>query len=250
MKTVMLMSSLDAAVDIGQLTRGELWVVYGKSGSGKTWFLSTFPKPILYLQFGDDGYSTIQEEKGIKIITVKDQSHLETLLKDARKDNKYKTIAVDTFSLIVNEWIDENAVQKNKRVTQQMWGDLKTDTEKLIKMSKTLSQNHIVVLTCHESTDSIEGMEDEITPDVRPSVSKGARTYLESMANFGIHMTVIEKEVEDKNGVPQMVARHATHLSPNPYYWTKIQKSANIKVPKMVINPSYDKIIKLMKGEK
>lgn len=244
------MSLKDKAVSVKNMPKSNLWVLWGKSGSGKTHMLSTFPKPILYLQYGDDGTGTIEDVDGIDVIVIEDQKHLENLLEEARLDDYYETIAVDTFSLFVNEWIDENAVQKKKKVTMQMWGDLKTDTEKLIKMAKTLSRYKITVLTCHEATDAIEGMEDEIMPDVRPSVSKGARTYLESMANFGIHTTVIEKEVTKKDGTTETVARHAAHIAPNPYYWTKLQKPAEIKVPKIVLNPTYDKIIKLMKGEK
>lgn len=244
------MGAIDKAVSIREMPKSNLWVLWGKSGSGKTHVLSTFPKPILYLQYGDDGTGTIEDAEDIDVIIIEDQKHLETILEEARIDDKYATVAVDTFSLFVNEWIDENAVQKKKRVSQQMWGDLKTDTEKLIKMAKTLAAFKIVVLTCHEATDVIEGMEDEIMPDVRPSVSKGARTYLESMANFGIHTTVIEKEVEKKDGTTDTVIRHAAHIAPNPYYWTKLQKPAHIKVPKLVVNPTYDKIMKLMKGEK
>ena len=244
------MGLIDKAMSIKEMPKSNLWVLWGKSGSGKTHMLSTFPKPILYLQYGDDGTGTIEDVDGIDVIVIEDQKHLEGLLEEARLDTQYATVAVDTFSLFVNEWIDENAVRKNKRVTQQMWGDLKTDTEKLIKMAKTLSRFKTVVLTCHEATDVIEGMEDEIMPDVRPSVSKGARTYLESMANFGIHTTVIEKEVTKKDGTSETAIKHAAHIAPNPYYWTKLQKPAEIKVPKIVVNPTYDKIIKLMKGEK
>lgn len=243
------MGLIDDAVSIKDMPKSNLWVLWGKSGSGKTHMVSTFPKPILYLQYGDDGTGTIENVDGIDVIVIQDQKHLEGLLEEARLDKKYKTVVVDTFSLFVNEWIDENAVKKNKRVSQQMWGDLKTDTEKFIKLAKVLSRDKIVVLTCHEATDIIEGMEDEIMPDVRPSVSKGARTYLESMANYGIHTTVIEKEIEKKDGTTSTAIKHAAHIAPNPYYWTKLQKPAEIKVPKLVMNPTYDKIKNLMEGK-
>lgn len=102
--------------------------------------------------------------------------------------------------------------------------------------------SRIVVLTCHESKDTIEGMEDEIAPEVRPSVSKGARTYLEGMANFGIHTTKIIKEIT-KNGVSKEVVKYAADVGPNPYYWTKLQIDPSIKVPERIINPTYDKIM-------
>jgi hypothetical protein len=244
------MSYLDEAVDISEMGQSNLWVIYGKSGSGKTHLISTFPKPLLYLQFGDDGSNTITNVEGIKGISVTSLKQLKEIAYELRLDNQYKTIVVDTFSLVVQEWIDANAVKKNKRVSQQMWGDVKTDTEELIKEFKIVATSHIVALTCHEATDTIEGMEEEITPDVRPSVSKGARTYLESMANYGIHTTVLSKEKDNGDGTTTVIYAHAAHLGANPYYWTKLQKPAEIKVPKQIVNPTYGKITKIMKGEK
>lgn len=243
------MSHLDKAQDISKLPKSNLWVIYGKSSSGKTELLSTFPKPMLYVRIGDDGSNTISNKKGIKALAPSSLTELKEIAEELKTDSKYVTVAVDTFGLIVNEWIDKNAIQKKKKMTQQMWGDVKTDTEELIKLFHIIARNKIVVLTCHEVADAIEGYEEEISPEVRPNVSRGARTYLEGMANFGIHTTVIEKEKEKPDGSIVTITRHAAHLDTNPYYWVKTQKPANIKLPKLVYNPTYDKIIKLMKGE-
>jgi len=244
------MSYLDAAVEISSLRQRALWVLYGKSGSGKTHILSTFPKPMLYLQFGDDGWSTIKDVSGIKLITVESMEHLKNIARELLTDRKYKSVAVDTFSMIVPEWTDENAVQRKKKMSQQMWGDLKTDSEELIRLFHKVAATKIVILTCHEATDTIDGMEDEISPDIRPSVSKGARTYLEGMANFGLHTTVVQKDKQLPDGGTETIYRHAVHLAQNPYYWVKTQKPAHIKLPKLMINPSYKKIMALLEGEK
>ena len=250
------MAILDEAVDIQDLGQRNLWVLYGKSNSGKTWVASTFPKPMLYLQIGDDGSNTIAKVDGIKAIRldkVRDHStgkekdanpvqRLKDLSKELMKDKTYKTVVVDTFSLVVNEWTDIQVISKNKRMTQQLWGDLKIEQEELTKLMHKLARKRIVVLTCHESTDSIEGMEDEITPDVRPSVSKGARTYLEGMANYGIHTTKIVKEIAKGNTTKEVV-KYAADIGPNPYYWTKLQVDPSTKVPARIINPSYDKFM-------
>lgn len=239
------MGLLDSAVDINELGQRNLWVIYGKSNSGKTYVSSTFPKPMLYIQIGDDGSNTIARVKGIKAVSLSSIKQLKDIAKELHKDKNYKTIVVDTFSLLTNEWVDENIIKKNKRMTQQSWGDLKTETEELIKEMHKLARKHIVVLTCHEATDSIDGMEDEISPDVRPSVSKGARTYLEGMANFGIHTTKISKEVTKGNTTKEVV-KYAADIGPNPYYWTKLQIDPSIKVPERIINPSYSKFIEFI----
>lgn len=239
------MGVLDSAVDIKDLGQRNLWVIYGKSNSGKTYVASTFPKPLLYLQIGDDGSNTIAHVDGIKAISISTISDLKEVSKELLKDKVYKTIVVDTFSLIVNEWTDANVISKGKRMTQQLWGDLKTEQEEIIKLMHKLSKRRIVVLTCHESMDSIEGMEDEISPDVRPSVSKGARTYLEGMANYGIHTTKVTKEIVKGNTTKEVI-KYAADIGPNPYYWTKLQIDPSIKVPNRIINPTYDKIIDII----
>lgn len=239
------MSILDSAVDIQELGQRNLWVLYGKSNSGKTYVASTFPKPLLYLQIGDDGSNTIAHVEGISAISVSTVEELKDIAKELLKDKKYKTVVVDTFSLLVNEWIDQKVISKNKKMTQQLWGELKTETEEVIKAMHKVAKRHIVVLTCHENTDAIEGMEDEIAPDIRPSVSKGARTYLEGMANYGIHTTKITKEVTKGNSTKEVV-KYAADIGPNPYYWTKLQIDPSIKVPKRIINPTYDKFMEII----
>ena len=218
-------------------------MLYGKSNTGKTYVSSTFPKPLLYVRIGDDGLGTIARMPGdIRAISIKSVDELNSIFEELESDTTYKTVVFDTFSLLVSEWTSEKVIQKNKRMTQQLWGDLKIDQEEAVKKAQRLSMSRIVVLTCHESKDTIEGMEDEIAPEVRPSVSKGARTYLEGMANFGIHTTKIIKEIT-KNGVSKEVVKYAADVGPNPYYWTKLQIDPSIKVPERIINPTYDKIM-------
>lgn len=243
------MGYLEEAVPVNELGQRNLWVLYGRSGSGKTHLSSTFPKPLLYLSIGDDGSNTLSEVQNINAIKVNNIIKLRTVMQEIKRDKIYKTIVFDTFGLVVNEWINENAVKKKKKMTQPMWGDLKTETEDLIRQCQQLAGERIIVLTCHEATDAFEGMEDEIAPDIRPNVNRGARTYLEGMANYGLHCTVITREVETAESTTEEI-KHAVHLGSNPYYWVKTQKSANIVLPRLIINPSYNKIMRLMKGAK
>ena len=70
------------------------------------------------------------------------------------------------------------------------------------------------------------------------------------MANIGIHTTVLTKEKELEDGSTKTITAHVVHIAANPYYWTKVQKPAHIKLPAVVINPSYDKITKIISGGK
>lgn len=245
MKTI-----LSSAVDISEVSSGKLVVLYGKSASGKTKVGSTFPKPMLYVKIGDDGVNTIKKVSGISVIEPKTIAELKQVFEELENDKTYESVFVDTFSLLVNEWKNENVIKKGKKMTQQLWGDLMTETEELIRLAHKLSKKKWVILSGHEVTDSIEGMEDELLPDVRISISKGARTYIEGMANFGIHTVKIQKEVIDKaTGETKEVVKYAADIGPNPYYWTKFQIDPKIKLPNRMINPSYEKIMKLIEEE-
>lgn len=238
------MSKLSEAVPINELDHSNLWVLYGKSNSGKTFVGSTFPKPMLYIRVGDDGSNTIKDVEGINAVSVTTPEELKQLAEDCGRDKKYKSILVDTFSLYVNVWTDINVISKKKKMTQQSWGDLKCDTEELIRLFHKASARHHVILTCHEVTDSIEGMEEELLPDVGPSVSKGSRLYIQGMANYGIHCTKITREIDGKE-----VVKYGAHIGPNAYYWTKFQVDISIKLPKLMINPSFEKIQNLLGGQ-
>ena len=243
------MGILNEAVDIAKLGQRNLWVLWGKSGSGKTHFVGTLPKPLLYIQIGDDGSNTISGVEGIKAIKAGTIERLKKIGEELKSDTKYASVAVDTFSMITNVWIDANAVQKKKHMTQQMWGDLKIETEEVIKIFHEVAMNHLVALTCHEATDTIEGMDDEVIPDFGPSTTRGSRVYIQGMANYGIHFTKLKKTVVDKDtGEEKDVVRYAAHLGANPYYWTKFQIDDSITLPSTMINPSYTKIIKLIQG--
>lgn len=237
------MGYLDDVIDISDLGQRKLVVIYGKSNSGKTEFGSTFPKPMLYLQLGDDGSNTIARKDGIKAKRIQTTEVLKGALKELIKSKAkgYESVLIDTFSMFSNVWTDENVISKNKKMTQQLWGDLKTDTEEIVRLAHQLALHCWVILTCHEATDAFEGLEDEIMPDVRPSLSKGARTYLEGMANYGLHTTKLKKEIISE-GVEKTVVRYACHIGPNPYYWTKVQADKSVKVPKIIVNPTFDKL--------
>lgn len=245
------MGILNEAVDISKLGQRNLWVLWGKSGSGKTHFIATLPKPLLYIQIGDDGSNTIAGVEGIKAIRAGTIDRLKQIGEELKTDTKYASVAVDTFSMLTNVWIDVNAVQKKKKMTMQMWGDLKIETEELIKIYHEVAATHIVALSCHEATDTIEGMDDEVIPDFGPNTSKGARIYIQGMANYGIHFTKLKKTVVNKEtGEEQEVVKYAAHLGANPYYWTKFQIDGSIKLPSTMVNPSYDKIINIIQGGK
>lgn len=242
------MGILDRKKPINEVGKRKLVVIYGQSNTGKTVLSSTFPKPLLYISIGDEGSNPIAETEGIDIIKLDTAIELKNVLDELlNTETDYQSVVIDTFSLYVNVWTHDNIISKHKRMTQQDWGNLKTDTEEIIRLAHKLAANKWVVLTCHEVADAFEGLEDEITPDIRPNVSKGVRTYLEGMTNLGVHTSRMTKVVE-KDGKEKTLVKYACHIGANEYYWTKVQTTPDKKIPAVVVNPSFDKLMEIIGG--
>ena len=242
------MGILNRKKPIKETGKRKLVVIYGQSNTGKTVLSSTFPKPMLYVSIGDEGSNPIADIDGIDIIKLDTAIELKNIFDELlNTETEYQSIVIDTFSLYVNVWTHDNIISKHKRMTQQDWGNLKTDTEEIIRLAHRLAANKWVILTCHEVADAFEGLEEEITPDIRPNVSKGVRTYLEGMTNLGIHTSRVTRTVE-KDGKEKNLVKYACHIGANEYYWTKVQTSPGTKIPAMIINPSFDKLIEIIGG--
>ena len=241
------MSIISKAKPIGKMSQSALWVIYGKSGSGKTKLASTFPKPMLYVQVGDDGSNTISDVDDVLAVRADNIQELKQILIELKENDEFKSVVIDTFSLILPEYIISKTDDK-KKMTLQMWGEIKAYTDELVRLAHELAKYKNVVLTCHETKEILDGLEDEILPEIRPSVSKGAMLYLEGMANFGIH-TVVFKKDEIKNGKPITIFKYGCHYGTNSYYWTKTQKPSKVVLPKVVINPTFKKLKKLLNQE-
>ena len=107
---------------------------------------------------------------------------------------------------------------------------------------------HVAKIATAEIRES-QGGNDMISVafEVTKGQDKGARTYLEGMANYGIHMAKMKKTVI-KDDVEKEVVRYVGQLGANSYYWTKLQIDPDIKVPEAIVNPTYDKIMKIING--
>ena len=108
------MAILDKVTSISDLGHRSLWVIWGKSNSGKTWLSSTFPKPLLYIQIGDDGANTISNVDGIDALRIQTMQELKDVCKELQKDKKYRTLVFDTFSLVVSGLMKKSSPKTGK----------------------------------------------------------------------------------------------------------------------------------------
>ena len=72
-------SILDRIKPVADLKTNLVMLVYGRSGTGKTHFGSTFPKPILFIDTNERGTETIAQEEDIYVVRVTEWSEMDEL---------------------------------------------------------------------------------------------------------------------------------------------------------------------------
>ena len=91
-------SILDKIQPVSELETNLVMLIYGRSGSGKTAFGATFPKPILFIDTNERGTETIKQEEDVDVVRVTEWSQMDELywaLVNGETDIQYESIVVD-----------------------------------------------------------------------------------------------------------------------------------------------------------
>lgn len=231
-------------------------ITYGRSGTGKTTFAASFPKPALLLNIKEDGTDSISDMKGVDIIRIATWDEFEQVywfLKTGR--HQYKTVIMDVVTQLQDLAINKIKGDKTEDdvLSQRLWGQVSNLMKKGLIDYRDLINDHkigAINFICHdrvnESEDSGGGQLDpEVGPRLMPSVS----SYLCGSVKV-IGYTFI-KEVKSKDPTKKSKETNVEYrmrLGPNPYYITKVRRPKTGITPDSIFNPTYDKIIEIMKG--
>jgi hypothetical protein len=92
-------------------------------------------------------------------------------------------------------------------------------------------------------------LEPEVGPRLMPSVAAHLNAAVSVIGNTFIRRRIQIKEVgkNKKKEIPRI--EYCLRIGPNPVYITKMRKPKKIKVPGVLVDPSYEEIISIIKGE-
>lgn len=230
--------------EISNFDNGNFWVVYGRNGVGKTHFIGTFPN-LLVVSFNDQGLNTLKGIKGAKYINFKGTPEDIINFCEIYADSPFDTIAFDTFGTYQDEVIGMiKRTLKKKKMELQMWGDLGDTFSTMLLAMKKLSEKKTVIVSFHEQPETVDGFENEITPNMSVAVYGNViKKVLYGIANYVVHPFIYDHV--DGNTM-KSTYYHAMHVGVNPYYWTKFQ--TEFPVPDIVFNPSYDIMMSIKNG--
>lgn len=244
-----------------ELKRNKSWLFYGQSGSGKTTLSGTFPKPVILIDFQDEGTESVTDDEVDEVFTVGSIEEMEDAYWYIKNtEEKWGTVVLDTTTamqrIVVNEIGGRKAKKKGKKagdwgtMTMKDWGEVGGVCNRFITDFKNLDMETVFlaqqrVFDPREEDD--DGTEGELTPEVGPANIKSVAGHLCASSSFIGHTFI--RMVEYKHKMKRRRRpEYCIRVGPNPVYITKVRKPRHIKIPSFVVDPSYKTLMEVRKG--
>lgn len=243
---------------VNELPFDKVFVIYGKSGTGKTTLASTFPKtkerPLYILDVLENGTGSIglDDRENVIVVPIESFEEVDQVLTDFENGytfdedgNKVEihpgTIVLDSATQL--EYLMKKylmSAEKKDRMNLNLWGQVKNTHDMLWNASKYLSRKldcYFVTIT-HEKDDKDE--ENPAFNKVVPSLAKGGTESLTAKASF-IWYTTIETDTKIVDGKAEKEDRFVTYIGPASYLVTKCRKPKEVSIPQKVRDLTFDR---------
>jgi len=253
--------------DISEVVRNKSFAFYGKSGSGKTTLACSFPKPILLIDINDEGTDSVSDmdDADLKVWDIAEFDDIEDAywyLKENPKE--FKTVALDTVTMLQTKCIEAimgTKLEKSGKVagdwgtmTKQDWGKVAARMKIWITRFRNLPMN--VVFLAQERTFNVSDDDDDIgllDPEVGPALSPSVKSHLNAavtmIANTYIRVRYPKKKDEKGRLKSTKKYDYCLGVGPSDIFARKVRKPKKIELPDAVIDPDYEDLISIIKGE-
>lgn len=252
--------------DVSSLKTYRTFVFYGRSGTGKTTLSCSAPGSKLLIDVRDRGTDSVSDIKGLKVCEAQSTEDMEEIYWWLRDNpDKFKNIIVDTVTqwqtLKVSEFGDKRK-KKNAgdwgSLSRRDWGDIAAYMKEWLMNYRDLADLGMNVIFIaqdrafnfgEEEDDEVEGqLAPEVGPALSPSVAKSLNAMCSMIGNTFIRSRVVKKRKDGKT-VKRRVEDYCLRVGPNPLYVTKVRKPIKITAPEFLVDPVFEDIIDLIKGE-
>jgi len=227
-------------------------VFWGRTGTGKTTLLSTFPKPILILDMREEGTDSVANlGKDVKVIVIQDWNEIEQIywyLKGGK--HGFKTIGWDTVSqsqdLCIREVMRKSGKKPGDHMSEGTWGTVSSKLKYWLLEYRDLPMN--VVFNAHDRVNKVDEDEEQLIPEVGPQVIPSvAKTMTGAVKVIG-HTFIKEVTKKTSKGL-EVYNEYRLRISPHSIYQARIRKPMGAYAPSTIKDPTYEKLVKIMKGE-
>lgn len=252
------------AQPVGDIKLLRSFVYYGRSGTGKTSLAATHKPPILFLDVNDKGTDSIADVEDVFVKSIKSTEEWEKVYWYLYKHPKeFKTVVIDTVSQL-QQIVTQEVAEKNDRdldksfekggMTRRDFGKVSGYMKKWIENFRDLPMEVVFI-----AQDRVFNMDDEeertgdalapeVGPALSPSVVKTLNAAVMVIGNTYIRRKVTKKEVDGKK-IKEEKFQYCLRIGPNSMFVTKIRKQRSIELPDFIVNPTYEKLLEVIKGE-
>ena len=253
-------SILDKIQPVAELDTNLVMLVYGRSGTGKTAFGATFPKPILLIDMNERGTETVKQEEDIDVIRITDWAELDELywaLVNGDTSVEYASIVIDQITSLQDigmaEVLRKSRKGRDELFTQKNWGQLSGMLKQVVSDWRELSDAYNLLFIAHERVFEGGDEEDEaITPSIGARVMPSVGSFIDGAVD-AIGSTYISERWEDPERKGDDMVRHVDYcmrLGPHAFYSTKIRRPVSAgPIPEFIVDATYDKIKALIAGD-
>lgn len=231
-------------------------LAWGRSGTGKTTFASTFPKPILLLDVREKGTDSVSNVKGLKVGEITSWDEFESVYWYLEKGHHdFKTVVVDQVTQL-----QDLAMVKAKRdegknetdpATQRIFGQAGGLMKQWLLNYRDLIDKgiHVVFLAHDRVTRGEEdgSGEDQIEPEVGPRVMPSVASFLNGAVKV-IGNTYIRENYTIMNKRKVRNVEYGMRLGPHAYFTTKVRSPVGIAAPDTIVDPTFEKLLAIMRG--
>lgn len=250
-------SILDRIQPVTELKTNLVMLVYGRSGTGKTHFGSTFPKPILFIDTNERGTETIAMEEDVDVVRITEWAQFDELywaLLNQETSVEYASIVIDQVTNLQDigmaEVLRKGRKGRDETFTQRNWGQLSGMLKQTIMDFRDLSDLYNLLLIAHERVfDGGDDEDEAIEPSIGARVMPSVGSFLDGAVD-AIGSTFIKErwETEDKEEVRHV--DYCMRIGPHAFYSTKIRRPVSAgPIPELIVNPTYKKIKDLTSGK-
>lgn len=261
-------SVIDRIAPVSQDNRGMSQIVYGKSGTGKTTYACTAPKPLMLIG-AEDGTQSVHNIGGVDFVHLDNSDEFSEIV-EYLDGGKYKTGVLDTLGTLYDHelrsilGLEELPATKSWGMAQRGdWQQANTKTiERLRRFLALRDQGIHVIILAQERVyqggeDNADGL---LMPFVAASCTPGVVGWLNPACDY-ICQTFIRGKTEQKSvkirGKTTTTTKkirgvdYCLRTGPDEIYTIKFRIPKDmVELPEVIVDPSFAKIKKLIeRGE-
>lgn len=221
---------------------------YGRAGTGKTTVAATFPEALL-LDIREKGTDSVSDVH-LDVLKIETWDEFEQAYWYLKSDeHPYKTVIIDAITQLQDVLIDE--VSGGGIMSKRDWGEVSGPLKTWLINYRDLTDIGInVVFLAHDrSTDTEEGNDGELAPDIGPRLMPSVATVINGAVKVIGHTFIRERVDKLEGGRVKREVEYCLRLGPHARYLTKIRQPRGAYVPPFLVDPDYEKLVSIIKGE-